>query len=749
MKLVIAEKPQLGMVIANALGIISRKNGYIECKGSYTVTWAIGHILQLKDPKEYNPSYQDWKKDDLPLKLRPLELEPKKDTQNQFNIVKSLLNNANLVVNAGDPDDEGQLLIDEILDYCNFKGEVKRVLINDLNVESARKSMQNLKDNADFIGMKNKALARSHADFIYGINMTRAYTLSARAKGLTGTYAVGRVQTPTLGLIVRRYLDNKNHKESYYYNLLSDFENNGEIINTRLIITDNIEIDPNNEKEKRIIDENIVESIKNACLNGVGTIKNCEIQSKTTQPQLPFSLLDLQARVNNKYGLSSDDTLQITQALREKHKAITYNRSDCRYLSEEQFLDAPQTLDFIKSNFDDLPFQKVDYSKKSRAFNDKKITAHTGIIPVKSNFKLADLSKKEQQVYREIVEQYVIQFMPEKKYNIASIDINCNDYEFRATASKIIDYGWSNLVTDTESNDAEDNSNYELISSFENKSDINFTCKDIQIKKEKTKPLPIYTDATLLKDLQRVAKYISDPDLKALLIEKDKGRDGENGGIGTPATRSAIIKNLHKQQYFIYDGKKIVPTQKAIDFINALPQILTVPDTTALWFEQQTEIEQGKISVDDFLNGIDNFVAEHIKLADNIKLELKGDPCPKCNKGVLVLRKTKDGSNSFYSCSCYPDCNYISSTLGGEAIPPCPCCGKKLFVNQKAVSCEDRDCLTIWREVAGKKITDNQILSILTKGKSGLIKGFKSKAGKEFNARLILDKKAKKINLEF
>lgn len=445
MRLVIAEKPQLGAVIAEAIGIVGRKDGYIECKGGYNVTWAIGHVLELKKPNEINPAYKNWNAKDLPLKLRPLELKPVERTEKQFKTIADLLKKADIVVNAGDPDDEGQLLIREILEYTGFKGTVERLLLNDLNVEAARKAMKNLKPDSEFDGMYYKALARSHADYIFGMNLSRAYTLSAQEKGLNSVYSIGRVQTPVLGLIVRRYLANKNHKESFYYNLSGNFSFQDKALNARLVITDNISTDPNDEesKEKRIIDENVAKNIQKDCEKHTVNIIQCGIEAKTTPAPLPFALLDLQAKINDKYGFSADETLAITQSLREKHQAITYNRSDCRYLSTEQFEAAPKTLDFLSGLFPELPFNSADRSRKSRAFNDKKVTAHTGIIPVPSDklSSLSDLSDKERKVYSAIVEQYLVQFLPEKQFDLASITIQCGDYQFKTSATQPLPRG--------------------------------------------------------------------------------------------------------------------------------------------------------------------------------------------------------------------------------------------------------------------------------------------------------------------
>lgn len=744
MKLVIAEKPQLAQVISDALGIVARKDGYFECQNDYVVTYAVGHILGLQMPEEINESYKEWKIDDLPLKVRPIPMKILPRSAKQFKIIESLLRKADLVINAGDPDDEGQLLIDEILDFCRYKGDVQRVLIDDLNKEVARKAFSKLKPNSQFLGMKNKALARSQADYIFGMNLSRAYTLFAKAKGTNAKLTIGRVQTPTLGLIVRRYLENTNHKEQFYYNLSGEFSFNQTTqgLKAKLQLTDSI---PN--EEGRIIDKDLANQIQSACTQKPCEVIYSNVERKDIPAPLPFSLLDLQVRLNNKYGYTSDEVLRITQDLREKYHAITYNRSDCRYLNSEQFENAPGTLEFLQKIYSDLTFN-VDSSKRSRAFNDNNTTAHTAIIPVPAKFNLDDFSVKEKNVYTEIANQYLIQFMPEKQIEIATVELQCEAYRFKATATKTISNGWASLVTDEqekESSEDADNSPlaFEIISKL--KSTDKGECTNIQVKQEKTKPKPLYTEATLLTDLQNVAKYVKDPDIRSLLIEKDKGKKGENGGIGTPATRSAIIKLLYERGYFEYKGKKLIPTPLAIEFVNGLPDILTYPDMTALWFEQQREIEKGSLSVNAFLDGIDHFVAEQINQAEKVKVELKGEPC-ECGKGVLILKQGSNGS--FFACSNYPTCKITKPALNGSMMPSCPCCSGTLKGNSAVIECGNCG-LKVWRKLMNKTLTESQLLALLTKGKTPLIKGLLSKSGKEFEAYGKLNKAEKKIELEF
>lgn len=746
MILVIAEKPQLGKVIAEAIGIKNRGDGYYECENNHTVTWCIGHVLELAKPQDYNPSYEQWNFDDLPLKLRPLKLNIKQSTAKQFNVVKNLLEEANQVINAGDFDDEGQLLIREVLDYCEFKGEVLRIIINDLNTESVRKALNNLQPDSKYDGMYKKALARSQADFLFGINLTRAYTIKAKEHGVNEVYSVGRVQTPTLGLIVNRYLENKNHKASYFYKVSGTFNfgQNENDVTANLILDDAV-----NTVDGKIIDENVA----NAILEQKGkkaTVLNQEIKHEKKPCPLPFSLLDLQAKMNETHGFSADKTLKITQTLREKHKAITYNRSDCRYLTSEQFKDAPKTLEFIYSIFSDFSTYEINDKKPSRAFNDDKVTAHTGIIPVSSDFTINDLTKDEIVVYEAIARQYLIQFMTDKEYDVCNVFIKSDDYSFKTSAMKLTNSGWtamSSINTDTSNQDddsIDDDSLFEYLSSLTVGQEGD--CVSVKADKEKTKPLPIYTEATLLKDLQRVAKYVKDPKIKELLIAKDKGREGENGGIGTPATRSAIIKNLNDRGYFVYEGKKLIPTDKGIDFIKSLPEQIVCPDLTALWFEQQLEIEQGNLEVDSFLDDLEAFIGLEVERSKSFEVELKGEPCKACGKGVMVVKKSKNGD--FLACSNYPECKTTQSILDNKPMPNCPCCSKStLRINTKALSCE---CGFIaWKNIAGKKITEAQLYTLVDKGKTNKINGFKNKAGKEFSASVTVDKENKRTSFLF
>lgn len=719
MRVFIAEKPALAKIIAEALGNARRHEGYFEC-GSDVVTYCVGHLLELVPPETHNPAYAKWRKADLPLKLRPAKYQPIERTATQFKVVKGLLDKATSVVHAGDPDDEGQLLVDEVLTFCQYRGPVKRVLINDLNTQAAKKALQNLQDNQAFLGLSQKALARSIGDQLYGFNMTRAYTLAAQEKGIEGVLSVGRVQTPILGLIVNRFLANKNHNAAFFYVLTADIEAQGHQIAPRLIVPESAPVDD----KGRLIDEAFANSVKEACKGQPARVTACDIQEKQAPPPLPFSLLDLQAAMSKRHGLSAQDTLDITQSLREKHKAITYNRSDCNYLTDEQYLEAPTTLDAIAKALPELAahFAHSDRTRKSRAFDQSKVSAHTAIIPSTTTPVMAEMSAKERLVYQAIAEQYLAQFLPEKKYLAAKAEFAVASFAFSIGATQVTEPGWSALLSNVEDKDdgeqeadaSVNSKTFAALSAL--KAGDTGTCHDVKVAKEKTKPLPLYTEATLLKDLQRVAKYVKDPRIKQLLKDRDAGKAGEHGGIGTPATRAAMLETLQKRGFYTTDKKKLVPTQRGLDFIASLPEIATAPDMTALWHEQQQQIEQGSLTVDQFLDALEAFIQQQVSNVQLGAMQGAGTPVPARQNARLAAK--------------------------------CPKCRSEIAVTPKVFACTGCE-IKVWATIAGKTLTESQAEALFQHGKTQVLKGFKSKAGKSFEAALVLNPDINKVEFVF
>ncbi|EAI3792453.1 DNA topoisomerase III [Campylobacter coli] len=689
MRLFIAEKPELGRAIAEGLdGNYKSGEGYIQ-KGDNIVTWAFGHILELAKPEEYDEKYKLWKLEDLPLPIKEFKYLPKKESKKQLKIICDLIHSDKItsIVNCGDADDEGQILVDEIVQYSKTSKPVFRVLINDLTPKAVKEEIAKIKPNADFKGMSERGFARSQADWIVGINLTRAYTIMARKNGYEGVLSVGRVQTPILALIVNRDKEFENFKSIDYFSLLGDFNINNNTIKARL------------KTEDKILDENLAKEIKKSCENQNAKI-NLKIENKKEYPPLPYNLLVLQAECAKLFGFSPDKTLEITQNLREKHKAITYNRSDCQYLPETMFEQAPNILNIIKENLnsnDEIQalIASSDLTIKSKAFNDANISAHYGIIPTQNKIS-SQLTQDELVVYNLIAKRFIIQFFHPREYQTTTINLEVNQRIFTATQNKTTKSGFRSLWQNVDSEEEQENNENDIndLSILKN-GDI-AKCSLIQIEKKQTKPRPYYTMTTLLKDLNSVAKYVSDERIKKLLIEKDKDKKGESGGIGTPATRSNHIKTLIEREYIEVskDKKQIIKsTKKGRDLIKLSPKSLITPDMTALWFEQQKMIEISELRREQFLEEITKEVISEIQRIDKNQefkiLDNENKPkiqCPQCNKGFLTKRKGKYGN--FWGCSefkqgckaIYPDNkgtpNFETKQASNDTTHKCPQCNK-------------------------------------------------------------------------
>ncbi|EFO6640476.1 DNA topoisomerase 3 [Salmonella enterica] len=738
----IAEKPELGRLIAQVLGNGQTHDGYIVC-GSHIVSWCIGHLVKLTPPGELNPDYIKWRRETLPMKLRPLQYSILPNTEQQFRVLTNLINGADEIIHAGDPDEEGQLLVEEILDYCGNKAPVKRVLINDLNPEAAHRAMRNLQDNQAFYGLYQRALARNAADYLYGLNMTRAYTIAAMEKGHTETISVGRVQTPVLGLVVRRFEENRDHKASFYWVVEGELSGEKGVCPVVLSVPDDAPVD----EKKRIINEQYATDIVKRCQGKTATVTLAITEPKSKQPPLPFALLDLQVKMNRQYDFDSEKTLAITQRLREEYRAITYNRSDCRYLSSEQFLQAPATLIMLRQRLPEREkyLDLADSSRKSRAFNDKKISAHTAIIPTPLPVNLDKMTTDEKKVYDVIVAQYLAQFMPEKTFESSVAEFDVDGLVFRQRAIHQLEPGWSALLSEREDGGSQDSQAvFNVISALCPGEQMVFN--KVISRREATSPPSLYTEASLLEDLQRVAKYVDDPRIRQLLVDRDEGKEGEHGGIGTPATRSKILALLQQRGLMVLQNKKFVPTELGISFIHALPPVMTTPDMTALWHEQQRMIEAGELTVDEFLNELEQFISYQVEHVDVSGLKVTVYPC---SCGGRYIRRQND-KGVFWGCNNYPDCRNAVPDKGGvpdfsvrefEAKVKCPMCGSKMKVSPKAYSCTNiPKCeFRLWGTQFNKELTMTQVVDLLTKGKTREIKGLKKKDGSKFDAVLTLN----------
>lgn len=676
----IAEKPELAKAVVEGLGGGKKERTHYTCAGGDVVTWCYGHLLSLSDPEDHDENARIWNLEALPLSW-PVRFKPIKKTQPQLNAILSLIKKATLIVNTGDPDEAGQMLIDEILIYANNQKPVKRLLINDNNILVVKKALANMRDNAEFKPLFDSGLARAIADQRYGYNLTRAYTLKAQStSGTNQVMSVGRVQTTILGLVVNRERQNKSHKAIYYFELEAVQSHKSGTIKGSFVIPENAPVD----EEGRISDKSWLQRIKADISRAAGKVVRVDSQHKEIQPPLPFSLLKLQIAVNKHFGFSADKTLQITQELREKYRLITYNRSDSQFLSEEQHAVSPRVLAAIASTAPGLAkaVEVSDATIVSRAFNSKKVTAHHAIIPTEATCKWESLPGDLQKVYLLIARQYLAQFMSPYRYKETIVETAYGPHRFRASRHQPISEGWRRIFSEIKRKKLEDNADYDGISH-----DDQVVMKELQISDCKTKPKPLYTLSTLLLDLTRVARYVQDPDLKKALLERDKGKDDEQGGIGTPATRSSIIKGLFDRSFLAMKAKNIVATDLGHAFYDLLPSTATSPDMTAIWQQSLAEIQAGKLSPKTYLQSVDKFIAEEVSRVksstDKIVSALPSVKCLEC--GADGLKRLPGKHGHFWKCSCSATFNDKNGKPIKKAAAPkksdeyaCKECGKPL-----------------------------------------------------------------------
>ncbi len=644
------------------------------------------------------------------MRLYPVKYQPVESAAKQVKTIIELIRRADVteIIHAGDPDDEGQLLVDEVLEYAGNTKPVKRVLINDNTLPAVKKALANPKNNRDFRGLYLKALARSVADAIYGLSMTRAYTIPAKTKGYKGVLSVGRVQTPVLGLIVNRTRANKNHKSSFYYTMTGHFQRGADVIRANWKPGEFAPL-----TDRKLLDKTWANGTATSLAGKPATVEAAATDDKKTAAPLPFNLVRLQQYMNKKFKMTAQKTLDITQQLREKYKAITYNRSDCSYLSDEQFSEAPQIIDALKSVFDQP--MDIDTTRKSKAFNSAKVTAHTAIIPTVSVPDVNALSTDERNVYLAIAQHYLVQFMPEKAYQEVSVAIQCGDESFYARARKTTDSGFEAFLGvenagDDEAEVENDDSAFDLLCKIRTGETV--TTKEVVVNEKKTTPPPLFTEATLLAALVRVADFVTDPVIKKLLKDKDRDKKDEHGGIGTPATRASILETLKKRNYITLEKGKLIPTDTGYALIDALPDIAVNPDMTALWAEKQTLIENGEMTIEQFVDELYNDLIPMISNANSAEIKVS----PSAPSGQ-------------------------SQRLSS----PCPSCGKQIVIRPKSYSCTGCE-FKIWNEFSGKKITQAQAEKLIKSGKTDLIKGFKKKSGGTYDAVLVLeDKKTGKL----
>jgi len=615
LKLYIAEKPSLGRAIAAALPTPHKNcKTHIELGNGDVVSWCIGHILAQADPEDYDVELKKWRMETLPIIPEQWQLKPISRTRSQLTVLRKLVKQADELIHAGDPDREGQLLVDEVIDYLKVsktkKSKTKRLLISDLNLPAVKRALTSLKPNSDFMPLSISALARSRADWLYGINLTRAYTLQGQKNGYNSVLSVGRVQTPLLGLVVRREQEIANFVSKPFYEVLAHISLNK---NERVSFTAKWQPSdsclPYCDEEGRVLVKALANNVVNRITNQPAVVDNVKTEQKQQNAPLPFNLSQLQISAAKQFSMNAKLVLDVCQALYERHKLITYPRSDCRYLPKEQLKQSSGIIDMLSST--DLPCapqaKNADKTITSYAWNDKKITAHHAIIPTEKSPQNINLNTFEKNIYLLIVRQYLVQFYPAHIFGQTKVTLTIAGGIFTRTSKVILQQGWKVLFPPSNKekpskNKQDDETNSQTLPPLIKGQVLH--CPQGELVEKHTSPPQSFTDATLLAAMTGISRYVTDANIKKVLKETD--------GLGTDATRAGIIDLLFKRSFLQRKGKAITATDIGITLINALPEMATLPDMTAQWEATLTAISEKKSSYVSFIQPLANTVTDMV-----------------------------------------------------------------------------------------------------------------------------------------
>lgn len=635
MKLYLCEKPSQAADIAKVLDNSDKpkKAGtHFETAGGI-VTWCFGHLLELDAPEDYDPKYKEWNFADLPILPDRFHFSARKDAAGQLRAIGQLLKECASVVVATDADREGEMIGREVLVHHRYSGKVERLWLGALDEENVRKGLAKLRPGEQTVSLYHAALARSEADWLVGMNMSRAVSLKSSAKG---GCSIGRVQTPTVALVVRRDLAIENFKARDYYEVDANVAVNGKTIVLHYAPTE----------AHRIWERAAADAIAQRIAGRDVTLKREATPKREAPPKL-FSLSGLQKKANALWGWSADKTLEIAQSLYESHKATTYPRTDCEFLPEEQMTDIPSiTRNLLEvDTFSHL--RGVKFEARKAVFHTAKITAHHAIIPTKKAPPLEDMGADERKAYMLIAGYYLASLMPDCEYTSTKLSAEAEGTEFSVTGKTPGKPGWRAVFSGaTEAQDEEDGEAVETLPDVPNGAKGRIDRGAVVSKR--TTPPKRYTEGTLIEDMKSVAKFVTDPEKKARLKE--------TSGIGTEATRASIIKRIKTAGYVETKGKQIISTPKARDLVAMLDRELPAladPAETARWEDGLEAVAEGKQGTDAFVAQIGGLIREYLGV-----LGAKPDARPAGGAGGSAGKPTgvMIGGSEIMDCGEYYTC---------------------------------------------------------------------------------------------
>jgi DNA topoisomerase-3 len=663
MKLYICEKPGQARDLARNLGVSGKGDGFIG-DNSVAVTWAIGHLVQQLNPDEIDTKYSKWNTEDLPIVPEIWKMKPNAKTKKQLNIIKGLLQKSNHVVIATDGDREGEVIGRELLDYFEWTGNINRLWLTALDDNSIKKALNSLKQGSETEPLYAAGLARARADWLVGMSATRALSLMAQKKGYRGVLSVGRVQTPTLAIVVNRDIEIENFKTKDYYDILGVFSG----VEAKWWFNNDEFSDKNGRCINKSFAQSIVDSVKSG---GNAVVEKFATQRKKVSSPLLHSIDTLQEQANKKFGFSSKQTLDLAQSLYEKHKATTYPRSDCQYLPISQLSevkDVMTAISNIDSNMGKL-IVNADLTVQSKVWNDKKLSAHHAIIPTNNTqVNVSGMTTDESKLYDLICRSYIAQFYPSYEYDKTSIEINASGEMFNANINVDVNLGWK-IVTNSQAELRQD-----TVPKLTKGQELTVDTVDIEIKQ--TKPPARYNEGALIKAMKNAHQFVTDVNLKKIL----RGDEG----IGTSATRANIIELLKKRNFLTVNQKQIISTDTGRALISAVPTEVKDPGMTAIMEGSLSKIASGELTLDAFMDWQVEWLGKLIETIKSREISIESNiqtvECPECGKDMF-LRQGKKGK--FWGCSGYPDCKTVAQNNNGKAVfekdmPDCPKCGKKL-----------------------------------------------------------------------
>ena len=642
---------------------------HIKC-GKDVVTWAFGHLMEQAPPDVYTPNNvplgkngkKKWRLEDLPIIPNKWIMNIIAKSEDQLAQIGRLLETASSVVNAGDPDREGQLLIDEILDHFAWRGNTERVWLAALDDASVDKSITSLRDNAAMQNLRRAAESRSRADWLVGMNLSRAYSIKNN-----GILSIGRVQTPTMALVVHRDAEIDNFKSRDYYVPRIQLKKGSA---TLWAAWQPKPDSPGLDEENRLADRDAGNRLAQAVRNATATVTSYDSTQKKQAAPMPFSLSKLQKAASSKFGMSAKQVLDIAQSLYEEHKLTTYPRTDCEYLPASQFdlaTDILKKLTGLGGQNGDMA-AKADPSIRSAVWNDAMITAHHGIIPTGDISSVNRLSGDEKKLFSLIVQHYLMQFFPPYIYRATKVILSCANESWVATGQSPVSPGWKIVLTgETEEDEdgaTKDTGDIPVMARGEA-----LPVVDVELSSKKTTPPARFTDGTLIDAMSNIHKFVTDPVAKATLRE--------TAGIGTEPTRAGILEKLlsPKVGYLERRGKQLISTTKGRQLTAALPLSLTDPVTTAKWEDQLAAIADGTGSQEVFMRSIEGYVREQVTesrggIVDSDRprgAEFPTAPCPICGQGVIAKRMESQKKKGFFFWACEnKDAHNLMKDEGGK-----------------------------------------------------------------------------------